>query len=370
MRIVIDARFWGPAHTGLGIYTKNLVLNLAQLGEEYNYIILLRREAAGSVELPANFQTKIVDIAAYSLAEQLVLPWIIYQLKPDLVHFPSINVPLLYLGRYVVTVHDLIKHRSRGVMTTTHSPLVYWLKYLSYLLVFRWVLLLAKKIIVPSQTVKLELIRDYRLPEQKITVTYEAASLGGIKARSKRLERRLPSRFALYVGNAYPHKNLERLINAWRQVFDKSSVELVLCTGRSVFADRIEKTILGQGAGRYARFLGFVQDEELAALYHRALVYVFPTLLEGFGLPGLDAMLFRVPVVCSDIAVLREIYGPAAYYFDPRDEKSMAKVILTVIRDATVRRRLADLGKTRIKRYTWQAMARKTLDIYGSSSSL
>lgn len=370
MKIVIDARFWGPAHTGLGVYTKNLVLNLCQLDSHNKYLVLLRKETYYSLDLPTNFQKKVVEISAYTLAEQLVLPWIIYRFGPDLVHFPSINVPILYLGSYIVTVHDLIKQKSKGILTTTQPPLVYWLKYVSYLLVFRWVVFFAKKIIVPSETVKSELVKDYGLSEQKIRITYEAASLDGVKAKFGQLEKPLPPKFALHVGNAYPHKNLERLIDAWREVFDQSSVQLVLCSGRTVFRDRVEKTIERKGADKYVRFLGFVQDQELVALYQKALIYVFPTLLEGFGLPGLDAMRLGVPVVCSNIAVLKEVYGSAAYYFDPTDQKSMAKTILRVIEDVTIRKALVDLGKKRVKRYTWQAMASKTLDTYESSSSL
>lgn len=163
MRIVIDARFWGSKHTGLGIYTQKLVENLARIDKINDYTLLVREK----VDSP--FKQKIVNIDAYSLMEQLKLPWVLYQLSPDLVHFPSINVPIFYLKNYVVTVHDLIKHDSKGVATTTKAPLIYWIKYLMYRFVFWWSTSFAKKIIVPSNNVKT------RLNKNNVVVTYESA---------------------------------------------------------------------------------------------------------------------------------------------------------------------------------------------------
>ncbi|KKU90771.1 MAG: glycosyl transferase, group 1 [Microgenomates group bacterium GW2011_GWA1_48_10] len=163
MKIVIDARFWGPKHTGLGIYTQKLVENLAKIDHQNDYTLLVRQK----VDSP--FKQKIVDADAYSLKEQLVLPLTLYALSPDLVHFPSINVPIFYFGKYVVTVHDLIKHDSRGRETTTKDPLIYWIKYLVYRCVFWWATSFAKAIMVPSNEVK------KRLNKPNVYVTYESA---------------------------------------------------------------------------------------------------------------------------------------------------------------------------------------------------
>lgn len=163
MKIVIDARFWGPKDTGLGIYTKNLVKNLEKIDQKNSYVLLVRQK------VDSKFDQKIVNIPAYSLAEQLSLPLILYRLRPDLVHFPSINVPIFYLSKFVVTVHDLIKHDSRGVTTTTKNQIVYWPKYLAYRFVFWWATTFAKKIIVPSNAVKERLNKDNAI------VTYESA---------------------------------------------------------------------------------------------------------------------------------------------------------------------------------------------------
>lgn len=159
MKIVIDGRFWGPGHTGLGVYTQNLVENLLKIDTTNKYVVLEPK------------------ITPYTLKEQILMPWILYKEMPDLVHFPSINVPLLYFGKFVVTIHDLIKHDSRGPETSTHNPAFYWIKYYLYLFVFWWAVHQSCKILVPSQDVKNRLIREYGLDENKIIVIYEAAVL-------------------------------------------------------------------------------------------------------------------------------------------------------------------------------------------------
>lgn len=163
MKIAIDARFWGAKHTGLGIYTQKLVESLEKIDHQNSYTLLVREKIASS------FDQIIVDIDPYTLKEQLILLPILYKLNPDLVHFPSINLPILYFGKYIVTVHDLIKHDSRGPETTTKNLLFYWVKYLLYLFVFWWATSFAKKIIVPSYDVK------NRLHKGNVVVTYESA---------------------------------------------------------------------------------------------------------------------------------------------------------------------------------------------------
>ncbi len=378
MKILIDARFWGPMHTGLGVYSKYLVLNLAKIDEKNSYVLLIRKETKNSpdfLDLPGNFQTKIVDIPPYSLAEQLVFPWVLYTLQPDIVHFTSINVPLLYIRKYIVTVHDLIKHQFVGLETTTRPGFIYWLKYFAYLLAFQWLLFWSRKILVPSNSVKNQLLthsNDLNQCTDKVVVTYEApvlVSQGNALVQGVAFNN-LPEKFAVYTGNAYPHKNLPRLIEAWKEVYIKTRCVLVLICGRSIFAERIEKLVKEKNASRYVRFFGYVSDFELTSLYQKAEVFVYPTLSEGFGLPGLDAMLLGLPMVCSDIPVLHEVYADAAIYFDPKDEKDMASKIIEVITNKKMRSTLIDLGKKQAQKYSWYDTARKTLLVYESCFGL
>lgn len=156
MKIGIDCRMSGLKHVGIGRYIENLVNELKKIDAQNEYYFLTR-----------------ADIPHYSLKEQLILPLILYKEKLALVHFPHFNIPVLYFKKYVVTIHDLIKHISKGVETTTRSPWLYWLKYLGYKFVFWWAVKRATRIIVPSNFVKGDLVKEYKIDPAKVVVTYE-----------------------------------------------------------------------------------------------------------------------------------------------------------------------------------------------------
>lgn len=368
MKIAIDARFWGPRDTGLGVYTQKLVENLASSGPENNYLVILRKEAFNNLILPQNFRKILLDAQPYTLKEQILLPWALGKHKADIAHFPSINAPLLYFGRYVITVHDLIKHDFKGAETTTRSPWVYWVKQAVYLLLFRIIIKCAVKIITPSSFVKEELVRRFNLSNSKICITHEAPVLGDRGHNNYKIynDYNLPPKFAIYTGNAYPHKNLKRLISAWRKVYKETATRLLLVCGRLVFNDRFQKMIDLNQAKDYVQLKGFVEDKELEYYYSKAIVYVFPSLSEGFGIPGLDALNCGLPLVCSDIPVFREIYGDAAHYFNPLDVDDIAEKVSRVINDKKLKGELIIKGKEHVKRYSWRKMAKQTLDIYES----
>lgn len=361
MKIAIDARFWGPTHTGLGVYTKELIRNLAKIDSQNEYYLLVR---SGFVDEPIkakNFYTIKTNAPPYTFREQLSLSWILLRLNPDLTHFPSINVPLFYFKRMIVTIHDLIKHESRGVETSTLPKPLYWLKYFVYLFLISWLVRRSDRLIVPSNTVATTLEKRYPAAKKKVVVTYEAPT---IAKTIKRAPLSLPDRFAIYTGNAYPHKNLPILISAWKNVYHKTKTKLVLVCGRTIFATRIEQMVKHIGAYDWVEFKGYLTDEELAYAYDKALVYVFPTLMEGFGIPGLDAMNYSVPVLCSDLQILREIYGEAAEYFDPTSKEDLEKKAINLILSPDRRKKLVAAGQKRVKLFSWENLARETLRTY------
>lgn len=173
MRIVIDARFYGLENAGLGRYTINLIRELALRDTKNNYFLLLRKKHFNQLKLPDNWIQILADFGHYSLTEQIKLPGVISALKPDLVHFLHFNVPVFYRGPYVVTIHDLLMHKQKGLAATTLPAAKYFLKRLAYKTVFARAVKNAQKIIVPSLTVKKELIDYYNLSPDKIQVIYE-----------------------------------------------------------------------------------------------------------------------------------------------------------------------------------------------------
>ncbi|MGI5826806.1 MAG: glycosyltransferase family 4 protein [Patescibacteria group bacterium] len=367
MRIGIDCRMYGLKHAGIGRYVLNLVNNLLPLDKENDYVLLVNKDFEREVESKSS-KIKIVTVNArhYSLKEQLLLPFILYREKLDLVHFPHFNVPVLYFKKFVVTIHDLIKHTSKGVETTTRSPWVYWLKYLGYKIVFWLTVKRAERIMVPCQAVKNDLRREYGLDSQKVRVTYEGFD-SNIKNSSNTtaiLEKyKIKKPYLLYVGSVYPHKNIAKLIQAIKIL----NHNLVVVCARSVFWERLKEKVVQLKAENLVTLAGFVPDSELGALYHQAEAFVFPSLSEGFGLPGLEAMAQGVAVAASDIPVFKEVYKDAAVYFEPEDPEDIADKIKKLLSDKKLQEQLKEQGSKLVKQYSWKKMAQETLQVYNSS---
>jgi glycosyltransferase involved in cell wall biosynthesis len=173
MKILIDARMYGPEHTGNGVYTKKLVENLVSIDKKNEYLILLREDKYNELSFPQNWQKIKADFRHYTFAEQIMLPLIISKFKPDLVHFPHFNVPLLFFGKYIVTIHDLIMHKFKGGEATTRPFPIYQIWRLGYYISFAKAVLGSVGIIVPSNAVKKDLLSYYRIDGKKINVIYE-----------------------------------------------------------------------------------------------------------------------------------------------------------------------------------------------------
>lgn len=370
MRIGIDARMSGLKHAGIGRYVESLLGELQKQETKNQYLVFGSKKDL-SFLWAKNFQVVEAKIPHYSLKEQLLFPFLLSKKKVDLMHFPHFNVPFFYSGQFVVTIHDLIKHHSKGAETTTRASFVYWLKYLAYRIIFWRTVKKAAKILVPSQFVKDELVQAYGLSPAKVVVTYEGVGekLQTKKSLTKRQKAKIlehyqvKSPFLLYVGSVYPHKNIERLIKAVLSL----KTNLVIVCGRSVFWERLRKKIKELGAGDRVVLAGFVPDEDLAAFYQEAQAFVFPSLSEGFGLPGLEAMSQGALVLASDIPVFREVYGQAAAYFNPFSAQQMVETIKKVTQDSKQKQKLIKKAESQVKKYSWTNMAKETLAVYNQA---
>lgn len=361
MKVGIDARFIGPQGTGLGKYTEKLIENLAQIDRKNEYYIFLRQNNWDYLKLPRNFTKVLADIPWYSLAEQTKLAGIFQKQNLDLLHVPHFNVPLLYRGKFVITIHDLIHHQFSQEATTTRNPLIFKIKRLGYKVVISWAVERAQKIIVPSNYVKDQVEGTFKVSPDKITVTYEAAEEEYLtETRDKREETR---KFLLYVGNAYPHKNLNALLDALTLL---RTLNLIIVSPRDVFTQRLKSEIKNRHLEDHVKLSGYLEAKDLVKLFHQASAYVFPSLAEGFGIPGLNAMAAGLPVVCSSIPTLKEVYGEAALYFDPHDQNDIAEKIAKTVRDSTLRQRLINSGYKQAAKYSWRRLAEQTLGVYES----
>jgi glycosyltransferase involved in cell wall biosynthesis len=281
-----------------------------------------------------------------------------------------LNIPVFYKGRFIVTLHDMTMH-SQGRSATTLPLYKYLIKRIPYRYVFRVAALRSEKIIVPTIAVKQDLISYYELGKDKISVIYEGVEDSFYQSKGSR---KIPEKYGLnekeyfiYTGNLYPHKNIQKAIDAIKEVnLGRSKpVYLALVSSKNLFSDRMLAYAKETKAQKYVKFLGFVEDEELLLLYKNSAAYVFPSFSEGFGLPGLEAMAAGALVLASDLPVLREVYADNAQYFNAKDTKSLKTAMEKALDIAPqIRKSKTDKAKRHSLKYSWKNMAKQTLQVY------
>jgi len=364
MKIGIDARMFGSDHAGLGVYVQQLLEHMLPEAN-HEFIIFVKPELkTNNLFEQKNCIAVATDIHWYGLKEHILFPNLIKQYSVDLMHFPHFNVPLFYRGPFVVTIHDLIMWHYPRKEATTHTSFVYGLKHAAFKFVIKMAAKRARRILVPSQYVKYDIASCLRVAEEKIDVTY----LGVIEqkvSRSIDLKKYgITKKYILYVGNAYPHKNLERLIEAWSQIKDQhEEYQLVLAGKRKTFYDRLAKKY-DLDEREDIILTDYIADEYMHALYKQASLFVFPSLSEGFGLPPLEAMQAHTPVVSSNAACMPEILGEGAAYFDPEDVSSMSMSISQVLSDKNIQFQLKQNARSELYKFSWKRCAERTLDVY------
>lgn len=175
----------------------------------------------------------------------------------------------------------------------------------------------------------------------------------------------------MHVGSPFPHKNIQRLIEAFELLQkDHPTLELVLAGKKEHYFTTLEEWARQRPSYNKIHFTGFIEDSELKWLYQNAEAYVLPSESEGFGLPGLEAMAHKCPLVSSNATCMPEVYGNAAHYFDPLSVEEMARATNEVLINAALRKTLIANGQAQIKQYSWQTMAEQTLEVYNNALSV
>jgi glycosyltransferase involved in cell wall biosynthesis len=365
--IVIDARLYGPKHTGIGRYTKNLLEFLTKQPNffKFKFTLIIYKELESEVkkDLGDNFNYVTTNIRHYSIQEQLFLPFVLYQLKPDLVHFTHFNKPILYFGKSVVTIHDLIKHFFKGRLNTTKNATIYWIKHFFYIILTNFVIK-TNDIIVPSDFWRDYLINNFHIKSEKITTTHEAvdpnfiSKINQLKSPSDSLNK---PNYIIYTGNLYPHKNVSIIIEALRKLPD---VNLKIICARNFFTEKLEEQIKKYKLQKQIEFLGYIPDQEFKEIYSHALALVHPSLMEGFSLTGLEAMALNCPVISSNSSCLPEIYQDSVLYFDPTNFQDLVNQINKLKNSNDLREKLIKLGHIQVNKYSWNSTAQKTFAVY------
>ena len=364
MRIAIDVR---KLHDfGVGTYVRNLVHWLARLDQESEYVLICRREDCEGVEqLGRNFRPLPDRSANYSVAEQLTVPLDLARVRADLFHAPHYVLPALTPCRSIVTIHDCIHLRFPQYLPSrlahTYARVSFWIAANR-----------SARVLTVSEASKRDIMRFCPIPEEKIDVIYNAIddrfSQPPPETQITQVRERyqLHDRFLLYSGNVKPHKNLERLIDAFARLRRHGFEDLkLLITGSEISRyATLRRAVHRYNLHQHVRFLGFLSPETLATLYRLADGFVFPSLYEGFGLPPLEAMASGTPVLTSNVSSLPEVVDDAALLVDPYDSASIADGMRQILCDDALRARLISRGRVRAASFSWEESVNRVLTIY------
>lgn len=385
MKVGIDACCWANQR-GFGRFTRELLTALLAADQKNEYLFFVDEATGASASFPASARVVLTptreaptraasasgrrsvrDVAAFSRA--------VMRHDVDVFLFPASYTyfPILNRTKILVTLHDLIADHHPDLTFPSTRLKLFW-KLKQNLAVRQ-----ASLLLTVSEYSKSRIAEFYGVDASRIRVVPEAAhpifrqiprdaAMDGVLARYGLGP---GERFVLYVGGMSPHKNLSALVEAFSRIVElpgESDVRLVLVgdyRGDSFFSEytdlkaRIERL----GLDRRVTFAGFVEDEELVALYNAASVFVLPSLEEGFGLPVVEAMACGAPVVSSDRGSLPEVLGPAGRLFDPADVAALAAALSEVLRDPELRERMRAAGLVRAAALSWGASASRLIEI-------
>lgn len=354
--IAIDARI---INSGTGTYVAKLLEYLQQVDTANRYTVLVRAKDVDYWQPSAkNFTVKVADFDNYSFAEQIGFKKFLDELHADLVHFCMPQQPIGYQGHHVTTVHDMTLLQTYN---SDKNWLVFHIKQLVGRYVFKKIAKASDHIITISENTKREYQAFTHIPDEKISVIYEAGEIhkGALEPYT------LPhQQFIMYVGQQPDYKNLRRLAEAHQKLLQTHPDLGLIFVGR-MNEDTTRNQALYENRGyKNIHFTGFIPDSQRDWLMTQAAAYVFPSLMEGFGLPPLEAMSYGTPVVSSNASCMPEILGDAAEYFDPLNVDDMADTIARVIDSPELRAALIARGYEQVKKYSWQKMARETHATY------
>lgn len=359
MKIGIDARM--AEHTGIGRYIRSLADALLKTDDRNRYVLFGDKEV-----LEEHFSGRGADIErweapVYSLKEQNPVP--LRGKGLDLMHFPHFNFPLLYPGKKVVTVHDLIHLVDPGKSFT--FPAKACARFMIYSALCK-----ADKVIAVSRSTREDLLRMFGARfSDKIKVIYEAADASFSREEDPEVLKTITEKyslgkdFILYVGNVKPHKNIETLFSVYEKLRQWGDGHQLVVVGRwDRRMDRLRKKLGSPGI----KYLGEVPPGELVSLYSIAGVLLHLSFYEGFGLTILEAMRCGCPVVTTAVSSLPEVAGKASFYVSPVDVGQIADTVYNVLSHPEYRKEMTKSGLERAGSFSWERAAGSTLELYRS----
>lgn len=366
MKIGIDARMFLNPKTGVGQYVANLLRAFAEVGPENEYYLYAPRPF--KLSLPEGpFYMRIIPSRRSLWWMQVVLPRFLVQDGIDLYWGGNYAVPFLPRRiKKVVTLHDFVYKKYPGtlpVRTALHLRVALPLYLRS-----------CHHVLVPSQNTAIDLQETYRFPGEKITVVHLAAGSAFFnKMEEKEVQDvlakyNLSKGYLLYVGAVEPRKGVDTILKTLGVYRERNSEcpFLVIAGPLGWKTKKIVSLVSELDLEKTVRFLGYVPDEDLPALYKGASIFLYPSLYEGFGLPVVEAMASGVPVITSRAASLPEVAGDAALFVNPGDEKELSMQLEKLLQDPVLRQEMGRKGKAQAERFSWLQTAKKTLQVFNA----
>jgi len=368
-RIGIDARFASDG-SGLGRYARKLLEFVIKHGQDYDFTVLVNKGEEGVVDFPEkNYRVVGIPYKHYSFGEQIGYLWYLWREKFDLVHFSNFNHPIFYRGKFVVTIHDLtlMFYPGRIRRLWLGPDVIQW----AYRMTMENAVKNSSKVIAITEYTKQDVIKYLKGDSEKIEVILEAADE---KFKPVKDEKRinqvldkygLNRPFYLFVSNLRVHKNVERMVAGFERVRDGGLDVQLMVVGKE--DPRYPEAMQAIKSSKHAKHIiapGFVPDEETAVMYTKAIAFVYPTLYEGFGLTGLEAMACDVPVIAAEASCLPEVFGDSVLWFDPYDVEDIARAMRKIATNENLRQDLIKKGRKQFNKYSWDKMGREIVELY------
>lgn len=375
MKIGIDIRNIGKQRTGDEVVFFNLVKNLGELDNSNEYFLFTDlaenvlpniSQKLGILGKP-NF--KIISLKSPNKFcwNMRVLPWYLRKNPVDVYHTQYITPFFVSRKIKVIThIHDVSFFVYPELIKKSD---LFFLKLLMPRSIKR-----ADKIVAISDFTKNEIVKYYKINPEKIEVVYNAVSddflendYSGNELFQIRKKYNLPEKYFLYIGTLQPRKNIPILLEAFAKIKEKiSDTKLVLAGNKNAhnFDVEIDRMIEKLQLEESIVFPGFIEEKDKAAIFFLAKAFVFPSLYEGFGIPILEAMSKKIPVLASKIPVHLEVAENGAFYFSKENVDEISEKLYTILEDKNLREKLIDLGKKRADFFSWKKSAKKMLSVY------
>jgi glycosyltransferase involved in cell wall biosynthesis len=379
MKIAIDIR--RISEFGVGTYIWNLVRNLAVIDSTNEYVLIgSARNFHELGPLAANFTQLYRPSQSTFWRDHCGLSWILRRNRVDVFHMPHHEGLLIRPAKTVVTVHDCVHLLFPAEEATNFQ------KYRNYLRTKR-VVENAVHLLAVSESTKEDLVNILNVDESKVSVVYnglderfaqDSPDHCSDEERHPVLDRyQLQDPFILYSGKIRPHKNLQRLIEAFAVLKGElaendryRNLKLIIIGDELSRHQYLRLAVVRSGVQHDVRFFGFVPYPILRVFYQSAAAFAFPSLYEGFGLPPLEAMASGTPVLASNTSSLPEVLEDAALLVNPENVFEIARGLKLILTDDVLRRRLIDRGLQQVQKFSWRVAAERVIETYRRTASL